>query len=775
MGSMRADRRIRALILLLMLLFAVSFLPSAGASSISFSSRGNWQEILSTSELVSVHRSTSNGSASNGELEGDKPFLLVGMGGLDTSAVDLENPAIAQTLAGMSLANLTTHSLSTFTCPVEGWLSLVATGDVLDKAGRKSAADAQARDECPPFAQVRSGGKLASTSSSATKALRADAPYPHTLDDSTSATSATVEGFSSFLSTATWPVENPYSGVLGIGPGAALMLANSQGDVSRWIPSLAQVEDLTSLLSHESGSLVIDLGSIRAPVGSPAYAQAAAEMNMQLAHVLEAAASSTQQRRLILASLSDPWNEGRLQFFATNLEEKHTPGVLVSSSTRTPGLVALSDVRSLLSGSPSPFHNISTSTVREAASKVNSLAEQSYVSSSVTSSWYQVFNGVVGLGALGAILLFLLAPARPGTPWGGSACRWRSVEIWNTWAFAFVPAALLLNFVPWWRLPAFFSPHDLPGMGSPVPAICVAVGATVLIAAGLTALAHFTSSPVGVLAATALVLLCVDVMCGSAHQRNGFMGSMILTSRRYYGISNRTYLILIIAGLLALLPWIVKHWPCGRKRAGRMIALLGAFILAVDTLPAWGADFGGSAGIIAAFGFAAILVGGKKLHWWYVPLWIFLTVGVMGTTGLLAAREGESHIGRFWSTLGSPENTALLMGKIRDVVRSFTSHPTTILLLVALLALLAAAWFLVCTLDKRSGAHKVSLREALASTPSLGTFMLAVLLGIVVAVPLNDSGALMLKEGAFIALPAFLALVARGLSTRSPQEMLSAE
>ena len=196
-----------------------------------------------------------------------------------------------------------------------------------------------------------------------------------------------------------------------------------------------------------------------------------------------------------------------------------------------------------------------------------------------------------------------------------------------------------------------------------------------------------------------------------------------------------------------------------RRMAGWIVAAVGLVVLLIDAVPAWGADFGGPPGIIAGFGIAALIAAGIRLRWWHILVWLALSAGTMAAVGFSDTRSStDSHIGAFWSSIGTPDSITLVKGKIRDVIRSFTGRIDILILFAIVLLFLLLAFFAMRRLDKRSGHHFTELR-ALASAPGFAAVSVGIVVGILVAVPINDSGALMLKEGFYIAVPALVALL----------------
>ena len=100
----------------------------------------------------------------------------------------------------------------------------------------------------------------------------------------------------------------------------------------------------------------------------------------------------------------------------------------------------------------------------------------------------------------------------------------------------------------------------------------------------------------------------------------------------------------------------------------------------------------------------------------------------------------------------------MIRGKIRDVIRSFVGRTDVIILLVGVIVVALLAMIALRKLDQRSKLHVNEIR-ALITAPDFRIVALGILTGILIAVPINDSGALMLKEGFYIAVPALIALL----------------
>lgn len=748
--------------------------------------------------------------------------LFLGMSGLKPSDLDLQGNQLGEMLVPFTFSALSTRSFRIYTCPTEGWMQLRARGDVADEEGRRLAKTVGS--QCLGMKLVKGDGTAAQTPVPVEPA--AATPLPKSA-------AVTYAQFKGRTENITWPTRGIFAtDAWAVGRNAGIPLANRRGQVAHWlplpvVPEMARINPSTldslynertgagaraalaakaqqptsplgktlknrtslesawqSLLAAAPSDVVVDLDTVdTAVLNQNTYDTAKTLSLQQLAAILSANQSAAHPRPVIIASLGDFEGARSLQLLAAQTpglaltgresaatSDAGTPGtgVLYTSTTRAVGLATLADVRGLVLNARTyldpklvPPANITlpelrvnpVASVAEACSVITE--QQRHASSALraNSRWYQVFH-LLSYLAIGALIIWAFASR-------GSrrlANSWWVVRLLGLIAFAMLPAALILNWIPWW---------NLPGTDSTVGAIAVALALTAVIAAALVGILWRSPHAVSILAGISFFILALDIVLGSAHQRNGFMGSLVLSSRRYYGISNRTYIILIVGALLALLPVLQRFW--GQRRAAWVTAGLGVAVLLIDALPGWGADFGGPPGIILAFGIVALMAAGVQPRWWHAVVWVVLTLGVMGAIGWFS-RGSDSHIGNFWSNLGSSESQELIAGKVRDVLRSFENN----LGVVILLALVVVALVVAMVMVKRrqvSWPWWVSTWDQLTDLPALRVVALGILLGMAVAVPINDSGMMIVKEAIYLVLPALSAVIAQRaiLLNRSPE------
>lgn len=748
--------------------------------------------------------------------------LFLGMSGLKPSDLDLQGNQLGEMLVPFTFSALSTRSFRIYTCPTEGWMQLRARGDVADEEGRRLAK--AVGSQCLGMKLVKGDGTAAQTPVQVEPA--AATPLPNSA-------AVTYAQFKGRTENITWPTRGIFAtDAWAVGRNAGIPLANRRGQVAHWlplpvVPEMARINPSTldslynertgagaraalaakaqqptsplgktlknrtslesawqSLLAAAPSDVVVDLDTVdTAVLNQNTYDTAKTLSLQQLSAILSANQSAAHPRPVIIASLGDFEGARSLQLLAAQTpglaltggesaatSDAGTPGtgVLYTSTTRAVGLATLADVRGLVLNARTyldpklvPPANITlpelrvnpVASVAEACSVITE--QQRHASSALraNSSWYQVFH-LLSYLAIGALIIWAFA-SRGARRLANS---WWVVRLLGLIAFAMLPAALILNWIPWW---------NLPGTDSTVGAIAVALALTAVIAAVLVGILWRSPHAVSILAGISFFILALDIVLGSAHQRNGFMGSLVLSSRRYYGISNRTYIILIVGALLALLPVLQRFW--GQRRAAWVTAGLGVAVLLIDALPGWGADFGGPPGIILAFGIVALMAAGVQPRWWHAGVWVVLTLGVMGAIGWFS-RGSDSHIGNFWSNLGSSESQELIAGKVRDVLRSFENN----LGVVILLALVVVALVVAMVMVKRrqvSWPWWVSTWNQLTDLPALRVVALGILLGMAVAVPINDSGMMIVKEAIYLVLPALGAVIAQ----RAAQLNLSPE
>ena len=153
---------------------------------------------------------------------GGRPVVLVGVAGLQWSDVSAEStPTLWRLTGDGDTASMTVRTVRSFTCPVDGWLTV--------SAGRRAALPGPEDEACPPI------------------------PVPNT---GLPGAGAQVPGWDEMVAENAGGIYDAQPGLLGdelsaagvcataVGPGAATAVADSQGRVMSYTPDLAEA-DLT--------------------------------------------------------------------------------------------------------------------------------------------------------------------------------------------------------------------------------------------------------------------------------------------------------------------------------------------------------------------------------------------------------------------------------------------------------------------------------------------------------------------------------------------------
>lgn len=263
------------------------------------------------------------------------------------------------------------------------------------------------------------------------------------------------------------------------------------------------------------------------------------------------------------------------------------------------------------------------------------------------------------------------------------------------------------------------------------------------------------------LSALTVVVICADQWLGSP-QPTGLFSYSIRAGWRYYGIGNQGSALLVGAALAVVgLAGDLLH---GSRHAAWLrrfgIALLGATVVLTAAAPFAGANAGVAIWGVLAFGVTWMLANDVRLtprSLAAIAAVVVVLVGVFVAMDVLGAPDSQTHLGRFFASVGGGGAWELVVRKITNSINYVPQTPFTwlALTLAALLALLRFA-------------PPKPLAAALEDHPAYRAALLGVVAGAVAAMLTEDSGivmpALMLLAGGMPALA--LALPAAPIKKR---------
>ena len=658
--------------------------------------------------------------------------VLVGTGGITWSEVDPETtPRLWELLRDGSGAALTVRSVNTSTCPVDSWLGVSAG----ERAAARSADGNPRRaswEPCPEPSPVVDGQ----------------------VQDWDEYTAAAEElRFNAQLGSLGDIAAEQGACISAVGPGAALGAARGDGSVERttaYDPAVLP-EALT-----DCPITLVDVGSVPQSREGEPRTEALAALDARIGEVVDAAPAGAN---VIVASMADDGRESRLRM-AVARGPDFGAGVLVSPSTRQPGLIVGNDLTTSLLGLtgleiPSRLNG---GVISSESAGVNSeeLAEQrwqdlvdydlaSFKIRTLVPPFFQAF----AYGQLVIYLFVLLVwKGKLGSP--ETRGRWLDFARVVAVSAASVPAATFLaNIIPWWRV------------SWPMVAIVASVAAWTAIIAVLALCGPWGSSglgPVAVVSAVTVLVIGVDVMTGSRLQLSSLMGLQPAIGGRYFGMGNVPFALFITSAIL--LATVVANALLVRGRRTAAAGAAGAILvvaLIVNGAPMWGADAGGPLSLPPAIAFLVLTILGIRLTWgrW---LLLFAVTGVLflGVAFLDSLRpiESQSHLGRFFESLTSGGGNAfdIVIRKAEQNWNVLTGNYTLTMLVPFALV------FVIYVLARETSWGSRALQRSFDRYPALRPGLLTLLVALTIGFFVNDSGVAIPAVGATIAVPLLIAI-----------------
>ena len=645
--------------------------------------------------------------------------VVVGISGLRWSDVSPSATPTLWRLAGQgSVGSLVDYAVLPLTCPADAWLTL--------NAGARAQSD-HTNAACGAFPAVDPAG--------------AGAVVP--------GLSALMSYNQQFHNTPDWGLlaQNAPGCATAVGPGAALALANSAGDVASYLPSPS---GLTAGVLSRCPLTVVDLGNIGSAERSSALASADAELARIAADrpagstlLVTAPGATTKPPHLQLALIDGPG---------------YRAGLLDAASTRQPGLVVLTDLTPTVLGwlgRTMPADAVGAQITRgdrgSLSSTVQSLAgrdvaEQVWTSTHDKFFWAYALADAVVLAAIG--LAFWPGMSRATEEKRRQRARWWRVA--GVFAVSVPAGTFLANLMPWST-----SAHPAAWLY----AVSVALAAVIGLAALLGPWRGDPLAPFGVVSLFTLVVLAIDVMTGSRLQLETPFGLSVLEAGRFYGIGNEALGIYGISGLLGA-AWLalvaLRRYPSSRRPAVLAVAVVATFAVFASGWPGFGGKVGGTIAMVPCFALLAMAVAGIRLNWRRILLVAVSGLALFAVFALInyfVPITGKSDISSFAGSSLHGHSGGLLLRKINSNIGSLSVNAFSPLIPIVVvwtgLMLWRPSWFGLKT-EPRAYAAEPLMR------PILGVIWLLPVLGWFA----DDSGVIVPAAVLPFALPLGIGLLA---------------
>lgn len=669
-------------------------------------------------------------------------LVVVGLGGLAWDDVSAEDtPILWGLLRDGSAASVSVKSLRLTTCPTDGWATV--------SAGEAAGPDtSEARPQCSPLPAITGSP---------------EAGFRVTGFDALATASREAE-FRAQLGLLGASFSAGKTCIQAIGPGAGLAAATPDGKVAKYSPF--QATTLVSDLAQCPVSIV-DVGGIDTTDPDPTrHLERVNGIERRIQLVMDAMPNGAD---LVVAGLADRDQQERLRLLTAS-GPHYAPGLLASASTRLTGVAQLSDITATIlqrggveptaaiggrALSVVPSANNSESTAASKLTVLTDIDTKADAMHRIVAPFLVIW--LVGTALLMLVLWLILRRSRPWNRRFTRARVLRLVRLIGLVSAAMPAATFLANLVPWWR----WSTNTVVLTGMLL--VLVLVISAVLSLACLEG--PWSSSALGPLAAMSAItagVIGIDLLTGSHLQISSIFGLQPLVGGRFYGMGNVAFAL--YAAAVLLLCAALAH-ALVRRDAPRLavfaVVVVGGVALAVDVLPAWGADFGGPIALVPALGFLLMGVMGWRTSVRNVSIVLLVAGLVVGLVCYLDWRRPESersHPGRFLQTV--------IDGGAWDVMsRKLWANLSLAVHLPVLLAIVVALMVVVVLVVLRPGIFGTEpLRRLLEEAPIMRRGLLSVIVMAVIGFLTNDSGAAIPPVAAIFTVPLVVSAVMHFLS-----------
>lgn len=782
-----------------------------GPSSASASTDGP----ASTDSMASDDGSAANANASSAQsTDTSRPpagqTVVFGIPGLTIDDIDPERtPNLYSLLSEGAAANLNVRTIGSATCPASGWLSFGA-GARAQAGPSPIAEDADPDDSarCPTMIAPTTDGSVDTEDGAASAKEAANSDEAHGDESAAGTTTARIEGFDA--------VKEP-----NIGSGYSVdygMLARTVTEAGKAVPSGTDATDADSLLepclaaegpgaayaaADEDGVVtnftddatatdcrlgVVDLGAIGIrswlfdPIPNYSYtvppnydretrvAEADRRLGVRLQEVREKAKDGAADPTIIVAGLGDSSGLPQLRAFIAS-GPGFEPGSLSSATTRTPGLLQITDLAPgildvLDVDSPRAVGFDSTPTDDDPQQRIDDLVAEAQKSTTIHQnlSTFSITLDVIFYVLFIACAVLLnrsILGRRGGATLAPHVHRFLG---WVSLGVAALPVgAFLAGLLPWSRMAD-------PGLGLFLSVIGTA--AVLFAFALIPPWGRTWRGRVGALAGANLLILATDLATGSHLQANSLLGYNPIVGGRYYGLGNQGAAIFIVSLFIFL--GLMVSWLRARGHRKAVIivpVVVGLAAVFVSGNPSWGAKFGGTIAILAGLMVLLALLSKIRLTLLRLALIGLSSLAVLiGIAFLdwLRPAGTRSHFGTFFDQIVTGEALQVVGRKLGANLHIIQVNPA--LAIVTPLAAIAILIFLRYLLHfprvhagSRTGRLVNKWRGRLPqlfTDSDLHYGFLAAATGLGVGLVLTDSGVAVPSTGAMVLLPLLLALSA---------------
>lgn len=748
--------------------------------------------------------SAAPAAAADGEEE--HPVVLIGVTGLRWDDLgSLTTPALWQLSREGSLGTTVVRSVSSYTCPSAGWLAVSAGG----RADDLRVPDGTCRTLRDPLASGSVPG----------------------WSDYVEATDAS--SYDSRLGLLGDTVAAAGVPVTGIGPGAAIALADSSGvPVGEHVRNPADPDALRAAVETavDEGSrlVVVDGGVVRDPgyqtrgrldvddpaqpegeqevpdlsgtdvVIEPTRAEQVQEIDAAVEAVLAAVRATDRDATVLLFSVADSSRRAHLQLAAAT-GPGYEGGTIGSSSTRQTGYLQTTDIAPTLLEAlgirdQAPAGALVGSTIRAtpddatAGTRVAYLIDQNRHAQAAKPLVGGFYVFWVGMNLALYLMVMVGLNHRFRARWSQLLLRVRphrveravhprrvlhGLRVAAVLVAAVPVSTFLANLVPWWR------------SGSPGWALAATVAGFSVVIAALTLLPPWWRgrllAPLGVVGGVTAVVLAVDVATGARLALDSMMGPGSLVAGRFYGFGNPAFALFATAMVLTTVALADPLLRAGRRAlAVWVVAAMGLLAVVVDGAPSIGADFGGPPALVPGFAILALLVAGVRLTWRRVV--VVLAAGAVTVVGIalvdwLRPPDERTHLGGFIETVLDGGLWTVLVRKAETNLRILFGSEQTLLAIGGLLLVVLLVGRPARTAVRADDGGPYAwlsagapLRRLATDAPVLLPGLTALAVTLGIGFALNDSGIVVPATGIGLAVPLLAASCATWMLALQPAE-----